>query len=276
MDVNKLLSVHDGCFGYERGKPVFSGIDLEVHEGEILCILGPNGCGKTTLLDAVLGHHRFDRGSILLDDRDASTLNTRERAKLVSYVPQNHAKSFPYTVEQVVMMGRSPHMPFHTGPGREDLHLVRQAVSALNLEALAAKEYTRLSGGETQLVLIARALAQESRLMVLDEPASHLDFTNELLILETLTRLVTERRIGVIMASHVPNHAFYFANRDVPVRVAMMKDGRFARTGSPAEVLTPEVLDEVYGVEARVLEYLVSGHDKPLNHVVPLGLKGGT
>jgi iron complex transport system ATP-binding protein len=269
-----LISMKGGAFGYTPETTTFRDIDFSIRPGEVLCILGPNGCGKTTLLDTLLGYHRLRSGEIRIDGRDADNLSARERAMKVAYVPQNHEKSFPYTVKQVIQMGRAPHLPFHSGPGSEDRQKVDEIIDRMKLSSLRNKEYTRLSGGETQLVLIARALVQESQVMILDEPTSHLDFTNELVILETLVQLADEHKIAVIMASHVPNHAFYFENRRVSVRVALMQNGHFSHIGPPGEVLTPKTVADVYNVDARIISYACGDDERPLSHVIPLKLRG--
>ncbi len=274
MVKSPLISMHAGTFAYSQENPVFEDIGFSVCPGEVLCILGPNGCGKTTLLDTLLGYHRLQGGEILVEGKNADRMTARERAMKIAYVPQNHEKTFPYTVNQVVQMGRAPHLPFHTGPGTDDLRKVEEVIKKMKLSSLKEQEYTRLSGGETQLVLIARALVQESRVLILDEPTSHLDFTNELIILETIVRLVKESHIAVIMASHVPNHAFYFENRRVPVRVALMRNRGFSHIGTPGEVLTQKTMAEVYNVEARIISYACGDDERPLSHVVPLSLKG--
>lgn len=267
------MTIRNGSFGYQADKPVFQDVNFSVDPGEVLCILGPNGCGKTTLLDTLLGYHRLQSGEILINGKNAAKMSARERAVELAYVPQNHEKSFPYTVRQIVQMGRAPHLPFHTGPGRDDMEKVDEVIDRMKLSNLKDKEYTRLSGGETQLVLIARALVQESRVMILDEPTSHLDFTNELVILDTLVNLASEHNIAVIMASHAPNHAFYIDNRRVPVQVALMQHGFFTHFGTPVDVLTPKTIADVYNVDTRIISYAHGKDERPLSHVVPLNLR---
>lgn len=270
--MNPVLSMQGGAFAYRGGKEIFRDLDFDLAPGEVLCILGPNGCGKTTLLDTLLGYHRLAEGALRLGERPVQEMNAAERARELAYVPQIHEKTFPYTVEQVIMMGRAAYLPLQAVPGEDDAAKVDEIIAMMNLEELRHAEYTRLSGGETQLVLIARALVQESRILVMDEPTSHLDFTNELVILESMVRLIRERGLSIIMATHVPNHAFYFENRRIPVRVALMQNGAFRRVGPPEEVLTPESLGEVYRVETRVLQYLIGDDARPLRHIVPINL----
>ena len=269
-----LLEMQNGSFSYNPQKKIYSQISFSVNPGEVLCLLGPNGCGKTTLLDNLLGYYPLDEGNILLDGLDAGRMSSAERARKVAYVPQIHQKTFPYTVEQVIMMGRTPHLPFHTGPVKSDQKKVDEIIELLNLEKLRHNDYTRLSGGETQLVLIARALVQESRVLVMDEPTNHLDYTNELIILETMKKLIIEKGMAIIMATHVPNHAFYFENHSIPVQVALMQQERgFSCFGDPETVLTPENLGKIYNVDTCILDYAGIGNDQRLRHIVPLRLR---
>ncbi len=195
-----LISMKDGAFGYTPETTTFRDIDFSIRPGEVLCILGPNGCGKTTLLDTLLGYHRLRSGEIRIDGRNADKLSARERAMKVAYVPQNHEKSFPYTVKQVIQMGRAPHLPFHSGPGSEDRHKVDEIIDRMKLSSLRNKEYTRLSGGETQLVLIARALVLKPELLILDEATSALDPDSEIEICQTLGKL--SDKLTILAISH--------------------------------------------------------------------------
>ncbi len=272
--MSPLLAMENGSFSYTPQKRIYSQLSFSVEPGEVLCILGPNGCGKTTLLDNLLGYYPLDEGSILIDGVDSSAMSAPQRARKIAYVPQIHQKTFPYTVEQVILMGRTPHLPFHTGPVRSDIEKVNEVIDLLNLERLRHQEYTRLSGGETQLVLIARALVQESQVLVMDEPTNHLDYTNELIILETMKGLIRDRGLSIIMATHVPNHAFFFENHAIPVVVALMQQDRgFRCYGSPEAVLTPENLGEVYHVDTCILEYAGISTEQQLRHIVPLRLR---
>jgi len=248
-----LIQIIDGSFSYGE-KEIFQQVNLEIALGEVGCLIGQNGCGKSTLLDCVLGASQLKEGDILVGGKSIRTYGSNELAKQLAYVPQTHTSSFPYTVEQVVLMGRTAYQEIFTGPGEEDRQLVTQALELVGISHIAACPYTRISGGELQLVMLARALVQATPLIIMDEPTSHLDFRNELIFLETVAKLVLERKVGVLMATHSPNQAFYFENKDVPVKVLAMGDKRILRSGAPHDVLSEEAIREIYQIEARRIE----------------------
>lgn len=248
-----LIKIIDAAFSY-GGKDIFSQVNFEVDLGEVCCLIGQNGCGKSTLLDCVLGASQLKKGEILFDGNNVRTYKTNELAKQIAYVPQTHTSSFPYTVEQVVLMGRTAYQETFTGPGEEDRQLVAQALELVGILHIAACPYTQISGGELQLVMLARALVQATPLIIMDEPTAHLDFRNELIFMETVAKMVTQSKVGVLMATHSPNQAFYFENKNVPVRVIAMGDKKILRSGTPHEELSEEAIQEIYHIEARRIE----------------------
>lgn len=247
-----MIKVERASFDYS-GIPVFENIDLELRKGEILCLFGPNGCGKTTLIDNILGHHHLRNGRILVDGVDQRDYSRRELAKKIAYVPQIHEKTFPYSVMEVVVMGRTPHCNGLSSPGKEDYKIAERALDLIGISHLKERIYTKISGGETQLVILARALAQEAPVIIMDEPASHLDFRHELVLLETVADLVKSKGLSIIMSTHSPNHAFYFENRALPVRVALMNEKRFVATGTPGEVLSENKMREVFSIDSKLI-----------------------
>lgn len=263
-----MVKTENISFAY-NSVPVFEDISLELNRGEILCLFGPNGCGKTTLIDNILGHLKPDAGKILIDGRDQSGYSRRELAQKIAYVPQVHEKTFPYSVIDVVVMGRTPYCYGLSSPGREDYEIAEGALARAGITHLRDRIYTRLSGGETQLVILARALAQGSPLIVMDEPASHLDFRHELMLLETVAGLVTSNGISLIMSTHSPNHAYYFENRELPVRVALMNDRRFIATGRPKDVLTEKRMEEIFSIDTRIVSELRGR--KNGRYIIPIG-----
>jgi len=256
--VASLLSVREAAFSYDS-HDIFRGLSLDVGQGEIYCIVGPNGCGKTTLLDCILGLLRLREGQILLGGRSLGHMRASEIARLVAYVPQYHEKAFPYTVLQMVLMGRAAHTGLFGSPSARDNEIAVNALAVVGLEHLQERPYTRLSGGEVQLLMIARALAQQVPLLVLDEPTVHLDFKHELVIMETVARLVSESSLSVVMATHVLNHAFYFENLGLSISVALMNNQGFARVGNPTDMLTEHNLKHLYQINARVVTYRENG-----------------
>lgn len=249
-----LIEVCRAGFTYGENK-VFDDISFAVHPGEIFCLLGPNGCGKTTLLDCLIGSRKPGNGAILLNGENIKNLRAEDVAKGVAYVPQNHQKSFPFTVEEIVMMGRAAYIGVFSTPQSGDYEIVHGILEDLGLVDLKHRPYTQISGGQMQLVMIARALAQQTPLVIMDEPTSHLDFKHEISLLDMIVRIVRETGIAIIMASHFPNHAFYFENKGVPTRVAMMGNHVFRFCGTPSEALTPDTLREVYQVVTQLVSY---------------------
>lgn len=276
-----MLEVSGLAFSYGDA-PVLSGIDLRVSRGTCTCLMGVNGCGKSTLIDCVLGENRPASGQVLIDGRPTAQLRPRQMAQLASYVPQVHERSFPYTVEQIVAMGLAADAGWGA-PDAEGMARVDEALAGCGIAHLAQRPYTALSGGQMQMTLLARALVQDAPLVLMDEPTAHLDFRNELVFLETVERLVLERGVTVLMATHAPNQAFHLAAAGVSTRVAVMDGGRVVAEGAPRQVLTEEMLASVFGIEARLVE--ASGRDEgertlrqivPVRSMAPTGTMGKT
>ncbi len=239
------VSVRNLKFSYGE-KIVLNDVSFEINKGEILMILGPNGSGKTTLLKC-LNRLLKPEGAVLIDSFEISQLNEKEFAKLVGYVPQIHTPVFPYKVVDVIVSGRTPYLGFSM-PTRKDYELAYDILNRLGLSCLANKPYTQLSGGELRLVLIARALVQQPRVLLLDEPTSHLDFRNKVLILNIL-REVARDGIAVVISEHDPNLASIFSDK-----ILIMHRGKVVSYGSAQEVLTEEHIAKVYGVDVEIFE----------------------
>ncbi len=240
------LSVDGLAFGYPA-KPVGKDASFSLGAGEVLCLLGPNGSGKTTLFKTLLGLLPAQAGAVYLDDQDIRGWSRRRLARAVGYVPQAHTAYFPFSVLETVLMGRTAHLGLFATPSPHDIAIADQALATLNIAHLREAIYTRISGGERQLTLIARALAQEPRILIMDEPTASLDFGNQMLVLDQVRRLA-ERGIGIILSTHDPDHAFLCARR-----VAMLHQGKVISLGAPAEVITAESLRLIYGVEVDVV-----------------------
>ena len=226
----------DLAIGYP-GHEVGSGITLAAGAGAVLCLLGPNGSGKTTLFKTLLGLLPARGGRVLLAGQPITSLSRAEIARRVAYVPQAHAAPFAYPALEVVLMGRTAQLGLFAQPGEADHEAARAALARL---------YTRLSGGQRQLVLIARALAQETPVLVMDEPTASLDFGNQTLVLREIAGLAADG-LTVILSTHDPDHAFA-----VGTGAALLHDGCVRAKGAPADALTPEALSAVYGVDVRV------------------------
>lgn len=245
------LVARDLAFGYRHHR-VGEGFDLAVTTGEVLCLLGPNGCGKTTLFKTLLGLLPRHAGHIELAGQELAQLQRAQIARCMAYVPQAHESVFAYSVQDMVVMGRSAHRGLFAGPTASDYARALAALEELGIAALAARDYTRLSGGQRQLVLIARALAQDTPLIVMDEPTASLDFGNQLLVLDQVERLA-RRGLGIVLSTHNPDHALRCATQ-----VLLMKNGRLLASGAPESALTEQTLKHVYDVDVRV-ERLADG-----------------
>ena len=241
------LEARELAFGYRR-HPVGRAVSLTLGTGEIMCLLGPNGGGKTTLFRTLLGLIPKQGGQVLLDGAELGALPRREVAKRIAYVPQAHTGYFPFIVRDVVLMGRTAHLPPFAGPSRRDRELADKAIERLRLERLAGAVYTQISGGERQLTLVARALAQASPLLVMDEPTASLDFGNQARVLEQVVSLARSG-IGVLLSTHDPDQAFQCADR-----VALLRSGELVAQGPPRDVLTSEWLHALYGVDVHVVD----------------------
>ena len=253
-----ILSIRDLSFAY-RDNPVLRDISFSMNAGEIVCVVGPNGSGKTTLLDCVTGFLRPQSGLIDVCDRPLQSYRRQDLAQAIAYVPQQHHPTFPYRVRDVVLMGRTAHTGLLGSYSAADTEACDEAMRQVGIASMADRAYHTLSGGELKLVLLARALCQKPKLIVLDEPTVSIDFQNELRILETVTALVREQRISALIATHALSHAFFFARCGVPVRTALLCKNRPMRLGAPQDILTRETLGETFGVDAQITETAVNG-----------------
>jgi len=249
-----ILEVKNVSCGYGT-RAVISDLSLTVRCGESLCILGPNGIGKTTLFKAMLGFIKLQSGQILLDEEDIRRCEQRNLARKVGYVPQAHNPPFPFKVIEVVTMGRTAHLSFFSSPTRQDREIAEEALQTLGIAQLKDRIYTQISGGERQLVLIARALAQQPAFLIMDEPTANLDFGNQIKVLNQIKKLVRNENLGVIMTTHFPNDAFYCASK-----VAVIERGNAFRIGTAEEVITEDYLKTVYGVDVQIIS-IGENHD---------------
>jgi iron complex transport system ATP-binding protein len=233
------------AFGYP-GHPVGRDVSMSVSTGEVVCLLGPNGGGKTTLFKTLLGLLHPQGGAVMLDGADITGHPARHLARTVSYVPQAHEGYFPFTVRDVVLMGRTAHVGLFAMPSRYDRERAAAVLAEAGIAHLADAIYTRISGGERQLTLIARALAQDARLMVFDEPTASLDFGNQVRVLDRVL-VLAQQGIGVLLSTHNPDHALACADR-----VLLLHGGRILDEGAPGAVITAENLKKLYGVEVDI------------------------
>ena len=244
-----MLEARDLAIGYGT-RQIGSGLTLAVRPGDILCLLGPNGCGKTTLFRTLLGLLPALAGRVQLGGTPITAQSRAQIARRIAYVPQAHAPPFPFEALEVVLMGRTARLGAFAQPGGQDREAARSAMERLGIGDLAHRDYSRLSGGQRQLVLIARALAQDAPLIVMDEPTASLDFGNQAQVLAQIGALVRDASFegrGVILSTHDPDQAFA-----LDARVLLMHHGGVWTDGPATEVLTDANLSRVYGIPITV------------------------
>ena len=240
-----MLTIENLRFAYSKHSPVLKGVTLELQPGQVGILLGKNGCGKTTLFKNILGIEKPGSGSITFGGEDLLKMPRRERARRVAYVPQ-HIHFGDLTVFDSVLMGRVSY--FGMKAGRQDYEAVEKILRDMGLESFAARSAEALSGGEKQKIAIARAMAQEPRLMVFDEPTGNLDIANEQLILEEAKKLARTKNIAILSSLHDLNQALHFGDR-----FFFMKDGVIQYAGGK-EIITEEVINDTFGITVRIVE----------------------
>jgi iron complex transport system ATP-binding protein len=248
MSEISLLRVEDLHFTYDgERRLVLDGVSLRLGSGEVLAILGPNGAGKTTLLHVLLGILKAESGRIWLDGQELSAFSRREISRVVGLVPQFEHVAFEYTAEEYVLMGRAPHLGMLDLPTQVDARLALEALGQLGLLALRHRSMLELSGGERQMVVLARALAQQARLLLMDEPLAHLDLSNKARILAVIRQL-SETGVAIVFTTHEPDMV-----QGVAHRLLLMREGQVVASGPTEAVLTSEALSRTYGVPIRVI-----------------------
>jgi iron complex transport system ATP-binding protein len=226
---------------------VFHHLSFSIQTGSILCLLGPNGTGKSTLLKCLSGLLQIQQGRILLEGRDLSSFKLQEVAQRVGYVPQGLTSAFPFRIKDIVVMGCAPHLSILASPSKRDVQIACEAMETAGIRHLEDRPCNAVSGGEWQLTLIARALVQKPQVLLLDEPTSHLDLGNQMKILQVIRELVADG-MTIVMATHFPDHAFLVADS-----VAILNKGCIVQVGTPNEVITEQNLKSAYGVDVRVV-----------------------
>lgn len=249
------ITIKDLTFSYGSNK-ILEDLNVILEDAEVLSLVGPNGSGKTTLIKCI-DRILKPKGSILLDGKEVQSMKQQEIARQMGYVPQSSSTPLATTVFDTVLMGRRPRISWRVSD--EDIAKVADTLELLNLQDLALRDFAQLSGGQKQKVLIARALAQEPTVLLLDEPTSNLDMKHQLEVMETISTLVKEKGISAVMAIHDLNLASRFSDS-----LVMLKKGKVYAAGSPNDLLSEKNIRDVYGVEALVMRSL----DKPC--IIPL------
>lgn len=240
-----MIQIEDVHYSYGSHQ-VLRGVSFSMEKGEFVCILGANGCGKTTLLKTILDFLTPQRGRVTLYGQDVHRMDERARARKIAYIPQYHTPPFPFAVRDVVLMGRTPHLGRVCHPTPDDERVARQAMERLGVLQYADQSYTALSGGQRQMVVIARALAQQPGLLIMDEPTSSLDFGNQYLVLAQVKQLAREG-MGVLMVTHNPDHAVYCADR-----IVAMEEGKILAMGQAERVIREQVMNHIYHMPIKV------------------------
>lgn len=243
---DELIRVEKLCCGY-RGHAVLSELSFSIKRGELVCLLGPNGVGKTTLFKTLMGLLPRLAGRILIGGEEIGSWSRQRLALAIGYVPQAHQPPFPFRVLDVVATGRAAHLGLFASPSREDIAIARHCLETLGIVWLAERIYTQISGGERQLVLIARALAQQAKLLVMDEPTSNLDFGNQVRVLAHIRGIVERDGLSVLLTTHHPDHALQHGTR-----VLALAPDRQLSEGRPEELITADYMRRSYLVETEI------------------------
>jgi len=254
MNAAEGLRVEEVSMAYGSSK-ILDAVSLTIGKGSVVTMVGPNGCGKTTLLKIINNLLKPDRGRVFVEGREVNSMPAHRLARIMGYVPQGHRISFPFKVRDVVITGRMPYIPAFSSPRREDLERTEQALALTGIGGLADQPYTQISGGERQLVMIARAMAQQPSVLLLDEPTSYLDFKNQIQTLKMVKEISRSQGVTAVMTLHDPNHALMFSDEVVLLRkLNGSRAGNVIAFGPPQEVMTSQNIKAAYGVEVEIVE----------------------
>lgn len=246
-----MLEVKGLHFRHHHGEDnVLNGIEFGANMGQITTVLGPNGSGKTTVFKCISGLWKPQKGEICFDGKNILDLSIEKKARMLAIVPQEHEPPFAYSVLDVALTGRVSHIGVFSSPSRHDYHKAEESIETVGISHLKERPYTKISGGERQLVLIARALAQESPILLLDEPTSHLDFRNQIYVLDKVRDIARQKGLTALTTLHDPNLAMLFSDR-----VVIINNGHIISDGAPQSVITEDNLKRVYRIDVSVINY---------------------
>lgn len=253
------IKVENICFSYGK-HPIIKDLSFRISSGEMVCVLGPNGVGKSTLFRILLRLLHQSSGKVMISERDTGGLSVKEMAKLAAYIPQSHEISFSYKVIDMVLMGTTVKTGWSSQPDARQYELAEQKLIQLGIQDLKERDFDKISGGERQLVLIARALAQETKVLIMDEPTANLDYGNQVKVLTQIKNLAGSG-YTILQATHQPEQAFLFADK-----VIAMKDGQLYAYGSPNEIIDKSFIKQLYGIDVE----MQSVHDDRLRVCIPV------
>ncbi len=258
-----LIKVEHLSCGYSQ-KAIVNDVSFSVQAGEVACLIGPNGVGKTTLFKTMLGLLNPISGQISYFDKPLHSYASKEFAKKVAYVPQSHVPPFPFSVRDIVVMGRNPHINELSQPSAEDYEKADEALTLMGISHLAAQDYTEVSGGERQLAIIARALTQDTKLLLMDEPTAYLDFGNTSRVHQEVEKL-SDMGYTIVMITHQPDHVFRYGDKVF----ALGRDSKFVE-GVPEEVLSEELLTELYNIPIELKTVQLREDNRSIKVCIPL------
>ena len=241
------IEIQNLRFAYSL-REVLCGISVSVQDGQLLAVLGPNGVGKTTLFRCILGLQPHYQGTVRIDGLDTRTLTARELAHRIAYIPQTHGMAFHYSVQDMVLMGTTHNVASMSVPKQREMEAANAALEKLGISHLAYQNFATLSGGEQQLVLIARALAQNAKTLLMDEPTASLDYGHQSLVLRRV-RALADEGYTVLLSTHNPQHALWYADRALA-----LLDGKAAAFGLPGEIVDAALIEKLYGVKVLLIE----------------------
>jgi len=244
LEINKLAFAYPPRSLGEKPLPLFEDVSFSLDAGEILALIGPNGSGKTTLLNCAAGLLKPNAGNISLFGRGLASLSSNERARLLAYLPQEQAQNFSFSVLDYLLFGRAPYLPFAASPGEEDYERAKNTLKKFGMENLRNAPIDRISGGELRQAQIGRVLMQEAKLILMDEPATHLDYGNKKKLIKTLTALA-EQGYAILFTTHDPADAVALGCKVC----SLGRDGAF-KSGNAAEMTSEKFLDELYEIDA--------------------------
>lgn len=252
-----MLEARAISYAYEKNSPVLHDISIKIMPGEVVFLLGRNGCGKTTLMRCLTGIFQPNTGAILLDGQNIHTVRPAERAQRIGLIPQIHSPAFAYSVHDIVLMGRAPYLGLFGKPCEADHDIADEAIERVGMIEFRDRPYTQLSGGQQQLVMIARGLAQQCDILLMDEPDAHLDPHNRHRIMRIVRDLIRDN-LTFVISSHTPNHALTYGDR-----VLLLRDGQMLALGSPPETLTETLLSAAYGMDIEIIFQQCNGRTVP-------------